>query len=237
VKGRPGIAVRCLCLLGLASLPLTGCGSEANEAVTSQSIATVPSSLNLLAGGGFEQGDLEHWTLYRASGVRLDIDSSARSRGKSSLGVSGRAAQVKTSVTVRQSAILLPSTRVGSQYVLTLRVKTSDLSRRVPVEMKLSYRDESYDFCVGERRGAPLGIPRGTTNDWIELKIQAIARKPLDAVEVFLLDSGPGPLSGSAWVDDVRLQASAAPPSRGVLKNVHCTLGRESAGPSIDSAP
>ena len=204
MKGRPGmrdVTVRCLCLLGLASPPLTGCGSDANEAVTSRTARDRAVILNLLAGGGFEQGDLEHWTLYRASGVRLDIDNSARSRGESSLGVSGRAAQVKTSVTVRQSAILLPSTRVGSQYVLTLRAKTSDLSRRVPVEMKLSYRDESYDFCVGERRGAPLGIPRGTTNDWIELKIQAIARKPLDAVDVFLLDSGPGPLSGSAWVD------------------------------------
>lgn len=236
MKDQPGrglhtVRVRCLSVLGLATLSLSGCGTEANEAVTSQSIVTVPSSLNLLAGGGFEQGDLDDWSLYRVDGVSLAIDNATRWRGERSLRVSARAARVKTSVTVRQPAILLPSTRVGSQYSLTLRAKTRALSRRIPVEMKLSYRDESYDFCVGERGGAPLGIPRGTTNEWIELEIQAIARKPLDAVEVFLLDSGPGRLSGSVWVDGARLQASAASPRGEALKNVNCTLGRDSPGP------
>jgi hypothetical protein len=213
-------------VLWLAILSLGGCSTGSNERVTSESIVTVSPSLNLLAGGGFEQDNLDDWSLYAPARVTFTIDHVTRWRGQSSLRVSARVAQVQTSVTVRQLAILLPNTRVGSLYTLTLRAKTRQLSRQVPVEMKLSYRDKSHDFCVGELEGARLGIPRGTTNDWIPMKIQAIARKPLDSVEVFLLDSGPGRLSGFAWVDDVRLRTSASP-SREVLQEVHCTQGRD----------
>ena len=232
MKGQPGAGAPiatacCLTVLGLAMLLPAGCSSESNDAVTSESIVTVSPSLNLVAGGGFEGDDIDKWSLYEEGGVTLATDNETHWRGESSLAVSARAAQVETSVTARQAAVLLPVTRVGSQYTLTLRAKTRQLSRQVPVEIKLSYTDDSYDFCVRERGGAPLGIPRGTTDDWIQVEVQAIARKPLDAVEVFLLDSGPGRISGSVWVDDVRLRASAASPSRNALKKVSCTLGRD----------
>ena len=232
MKGQSGAVariatVRCLTVLGLAMLLPAGCNSESNDAVTSESIVTLSPSLNLVAGGGFEGEDIDNWSLSQEGGVRFAIDNETSLRGESSLAMSARAARVKTSATVRQVGVLLPVTRVGSQYTLTLRAKTRQLSRQVPVEIKLSYTDDSYDFCVRERGGTPLGIPGGTTVDWIQVEVQAIARKPLDAVEVFLLDSGPGRISGSLWVDDVRLRASAASPSRNALKKVRCTLGRD----------
>ena len=74
--------------------------------------------------------------------------------------MSARAARVKTSATVRQVGVLLCDSR-GFAIHPDPSGKDKAAQSGVPVEIKLSYTDDSYDFCVRECGGTPLGIPAG----------------------------------------------------------------------------
>ena len=70
----------------------------------------------------------------------------------------------------------------------------------------MNYKDRSYQFFSSRRAGSgPSPITRGALG-WRLVAVEAIARKPLASIDVFLFDSGPGPLDGSVWFDEPDLR-------------------------------
>ena len=50
-----------------------------------------------------------------------------------------------------------------------------------------------------------LSIPRYTAQFWVVATASGRTRKPLRAIQVYLFDTGPGRLLGSAWIDGASL--------------------------------
>jgi hypothetical protein len=112
-------------------------------------------------------------------------------------------------VVLQQDVTALPSYAAGSQYALRFRVRTINLNRRLPTELKLNYAGGGYRFFRGRplraRTTSGAGIPSGTSAGWIPIVVTATAWFPLQSINAFIIDSGPGPLSGRVWIDDIEL--------------------------------
>jgi hypothetical protein len=106
----------------------------------------------------------------------------------------------------------LPGPHQGRANRLVLRARTRRLNRRIQVELKLVYENGRFDFFLGRAvAGSPglpksgVGVPPGTWRRWITVRVDAVARRRVDAIQVFALDSGPGPLGGTVWIDGLEL--------------------------------
>jgi hypothetical protein len=189
------------------ALIVGGCSARSAERVTSFSIAPLGSGSNLLGDGGFEQPGLGVWSLTSVSGVSATTDRRIHAEGSQSLRLTAVAAAVPHSVVLEQSVSVLPSTGAGARYVLKVLVRTSQLNRRIETELKLTYAGGGYAFFRGHTRfrGRP-GIPPGTSRGWLSVVVRATARFPLQAVEAFIVDTGPGNLNGTVWLDGADLR-------------------------------
>jgi hypothetical protein len=191
----------------LTTAVLEACNTNSAQRVTSMSIAPRPRGSNLLSDGGFEQPGTGAWVVNSVRGVSLDSDRAIRAGGVQSLRLRAIHAVVPASIAIEQNVSALPQTHAGARYVLHLQVRTAHLNRRVHTELKLNYAGGGYAFFSGRPiTGKRAGIPRGTSARWRTVIVHATARYPLESIDAFVLDTGPGKLNGSVWLDDADLR-------------------------------
>jgi hypothetical protein len=197
----------------MISVGIAACGGVA-DSVTSESIVDrgkVPSPE--LANSSFEEGTLTPWQIAGEEYAGFAITRQLSWEGQRSARISARGRRVRGSVLVGQIAGVAGARR-GSRYRLVIRARTRRLNRRVQVELKLIYDNGKFDFFLGRAvAGSPglpesgTGIPPGTWRHWITVKVDALARRRVESIQVFAFDSGPGLLRGTVWIDSAELSS------------------------------
>jgi hypothetical protein len=203
-----GAVVAAITALGIAA-----CGDEPGS-VTSESILGREDARSPeLANSSFEEGALTPWNIAGRRYASFAVTRRFTWEGQHSLRIGALGRRVRGSVLVGQIAGVANAPR-GSRYRLVTRVRTRRLNRRVQVEIKLIYDNDSFDFFLGRAvAGSPglpesgTGIPAGTWRRWITVEANAVAKRPVEAVQVFAFDSGPGLLRGTAWIDSAELSS------------------------------
>ncbi len=213
-----------------AAVPLGGCSASSDQRVRSRSIVALPANINLLGDGGFEQPGLGPWGMRSAPNIRVRIDRKVHFSGSQSFELRAAHAHVARSVVLEQEVDAPPRRGPGSRYTLRMRVKTARLNRAVQTELRLNYAAGRYEFFRGvtshPRRGSTprdsssprppsrlpkrlrgRGIPPGTSAGWLSIVVHATARLPVQSISVLVLDTGPGRLAGTIWLDNVELRA------------------------------
>lgn len=182
---------------------LAGCGGQSYKEVTRKSIVEVGLPANLLMNPGFESGRLNPWAAMWPRRARVKVTSAAAHSGKDSLRISLHRVAHDETVSISQSVALLPIRSGGTNYKMSMWVRTRALSKPVPISMRLGYGDGSYAFVTGDVGEPPVFIPKGSA-DWTELKITTAASETLSNVTVFPVDS-PANFKGTLWIDDIAL--------------------------------
>lgn len=169
-----------------------------------------------LANSSFEEGTLTPWQIAGERYASFAVTRRVSWEGRHSVRIRARGRPVRGSVLVGQIARAAEAAR-GSRYRLVIRARTRRLNRRVQIELKLIYDNESFDFFLGRAvAGSPglptsgTGIPPGTWRRWITVQVDAVAKRRVEAIQVFALDSGPGLLRGTVWLDSAELTGRAA---------------------------
>lgn len=168
-----------------------------------------------LANSSFEEGTLTPWQIAGERYASFAVTRRLSWEGRHSVRIRARGRRVRGSVLVGQIARAAEAAR-GSRYRLVIRARTRRLNRRVQIELKLIYDNESFDFFLGRAvAGSPglptsgTGIPPGTWRRWITVQVDAVAKRRVEAIQVFALDSGPGLLRGTVWLDSAELTGRA----------------------------
>jgi hypothetical protein len=212
-----GAVVAAITALGIAA-----CGNEPGS-VTSESILgredarSVPGREDArspeLANSSFEEGALTPWHIAGRPYARFAVTRRFTWEGQHSLRIGALGRRVRGSVLLGQVAGGANARR-GSRFRLVTRVRTRRLNRRVQVEIKLIYDNDRFDFFLGRAvAGSPglpesgTGIPAGTWRRWITVEANAVAKRQVEAVQVFAFDSGPGLLRGTVWIDSAELSS------------------------------
>lgn len=197
----------------LAALGLGACGgddgdeSTPTDGVTQETIVD-PAAIvtNLVGNGGFSV-DTEGWTISTPKAISIDVTSEESYEGDESLMLEADADHAPDEAGVASQTIAtVPNYDEGAHYFLSLQAMSKDLSRDVPVEVRLLYSDNSSDFFVAGQAGLTTGIPKDTDGKWVELTALVVARKPIEQIDVYAFDTGVEKLTGTAWVDDIRLR-------------------------------
>ncbi len=129
-------------------------------------------------------------------------------RGHASLMLRGTGKAAVGSTFVEQSLDALPSASSGTVYDFGFVALRHHLSRTVEAWIKLYYVDGSYEPVLAHPlhgRLSASGIPAGSDRGWQAYGAEARAVKPLLAVELFICDTGSGPLTGTVQISDVSL--------------------------------
>jgi hypothetical protein len=195
----------------IASAVIAACGGTA-DSVTSESIVDRGSAPSpRLANSSFEEPTITPWQVLGKKYARFAVTREWAWEGERSARIRARGRRVRGSVLIGQIVTLAEAAR-GSRYRLVIRARTRRLNRRVQAELKLIYDNGKFDFFLGRAvAGSPglpksgTGIPPGTWRRWITVKVDAVARRRVRAIQVFVFDSGPGPLRGTVWIDGVEL--------------------------------
>jgi hypothetical protein len=197
----------------LASAVIAACGG-ASESVTSESILDRGNAQSpRLANSSFEEPTLSPWQVLGQRYARVAVTRRLSWEGQRSVRIDARGRRVRGSVLLAQ-IVAVADAPAGSRYRLVVRARTRRLNRRVQVELKLVYDNGKFGFFLGRAvAGSPglpkagLGVPPGTWPRWITVTVDALARRRVDAIQVFALDSGPGPLRGTIWIDGLELSS------------------------------
>jgi hypothetical protein len=203
-------AVRAV-VAAITAVGIAACGdgtaSMSSDSIVDRETAPRPQ----LANSSFEEGALPPWQVAGQKYARVAVTRELSWEGQYSARVRARGRRVNGSVLIAQIAGSVKAGR-GSRYRLVLRARTRRLSRPVQVEIKLVYDNAKYDFFPGRAvAGSPglpksgKGIPPGTWRRWITVRAKAVARRPVEAIQIFAFDSGPGRLRGTVWIDGVEL--------------------------------
>ena len=186
-----------------------GTASMRSDSIVDREVAPSPE----LPNSSFEEGALPPWQTAGQEYASIAVTRELSWEGQYSARVHARGRRVKGSVLIGQVAGSGEAAR-GSRYRLVLRARTRRLSRPVQVELKLIYDNKKYDFFLGQAvAGSPglpksgTGIPPGTWRRWITVKVDAVARRRVETVQVFAFDSGAGRLRGTVWIDSVELSS------------------------------
>ncbi len=165
---------------------------------------TAPSGL---ANGDFVTPVDETWTIHMSRIARVERDRMVSASTPGSLRIDGTGRRDVDPTLVYQPVQPLASRSVGTVYTINLVARTHELRRPLAVEIKLEYRDGSYEFFVAAPQGrrAAEGVPAGSRPDWVPLESRAVARKPVRALTIYAVDTGVTALHGTAWIDDVTL--------------------------------
>jgi hypothetical protein len=168
-----------------------------------------------LANSSFEEGTLTPWQIAGQRYASFAVTRQLSWEGQHSVRIRARGSRVRGSVVVGQIAGFTEAAR-GSRYRLVIRARTHRLNRPVQAEIKLIYDNEGFDFFPGRAvAGSPglpkssTGIPPGTWRRWITVQVDAVARRRVEAIQVFAFDSGPGLLRGTVWIDSAELTSRA----------------------------
>jgi hypothetical protein len=167
--------------------------------------AATPSGL---VNGDFATPLSETWSIQPGRIARVTRDPHVFSRTPASLRVDGRGGRNRVPSLVFQTPERLVSHAAGTVYTVDLLARTMRLSRPLSVETKLDYRDGTYEFFFATPQGPSQpagGVPAGTSRGWIPLESRAVAKKPVQRLTFYAVDTGSAPLKGSAWIDDVTL--------------------------------
>lgn len=206
---RPAIT---LLALILAALGVAACGDDGDETgatdgVTRETIVDPSAVVSNLVGNGSFSVDTEGWTISTPKGISIDSTDQESYEGDESLELEADADEAPDEAAVASQTIAtVPNFDEGAHYFLSVQAMSKDLSRNVPVEVRLLYADESSDFFVAGEAGLTNGIPKDTDGKWVELTALVVARKPIDQIDVYAYDTGVEKLTGTAWVDDLRLR-------------------------------
>lgn len=162
-----------------------------------------------LRNAGFSLPLASDWYIEAAPNARIERDPRVGLSPGGSLRLVGtRRTAKRPSIAIQQT---VPRYRGrGTSYALQGVARTRKLSRAVAMELKLTYGDGTHTFAPATTRvafrGKRSGIPPGSSSTWIPLQAVALARKRVASVEVFAVDTGPKRLSGTVWVDDLRIE-------------------------------
>jgi hypothetical protein len=197
----------------IAAVGITACGGG-TDSLTSDSIVDRGEVQSPeLANSSFEEGMFEPWQIAGERYARFSVTRRVSWEGEYAAMIRARGRRVRGSVVVGQIAGGAEAAR-GSRYRLVVRARTRRLNRPVQVEIKLVYNNDKSDFFVGRAvEGSPglpksgTGIPPGTWRRWITVNVDAVARRPVEAIQIFAFDSGPGRLRGTVWIDSVELSS------------------------------
>ncbi len=226
---RPRLHLIPLATILSVAVALGGCGARSNQRVRSMSIVSLPASINLLGDGSFGQAGFGSWLVRGTAKIRVRIDRNVHLPGSHSFELIADHAHIARSVVLEQEVDAPPRRQRGSMYTLRLRVKTIGLNRSVQTELRLNYADGRYEFFRGAtsrpqrsarrhhrslrapnrlpKRLRGRGIAPGTSAGWLQLVVRATARSRVRSISVFALDTGPGRLDGTIWVDNVVLRS------------------------------
>jgi hypothetical protein len=206
------VRARLLAALMLLAVVLSGCSARSDSAVTTQSIAEIPTSENLLFNPAFTRSKIAAWhvILPRRGSAYL-----VRSGGHRVLVISASAPGGTGLLLVHQTSALLPVHAVGSQYVLRVQLRRSNVSRTIYTELRLNYAGGGYGFFYGTpmTSASPPAQPgiRGTTPGWVTVVVHARAQLPVESIEAMLADSRPdSPFSGSVAIGQPDLRAGTS---------------------------
>jgi hypothetical protein len=199
----------------ITAMAIAACGSEP-DVVTSESILGGENARSPeLANSSFEEGTLTPWQIAGQPYASFVLTRRLSWEGQRSLRIRARGKRVRGSVLVGQIAGVANAAR-GSRYRLVIRARTRRLNRRVQVEIKLIYDNDRFEFFLGRAvagsTGLPksgTGIPAGTWRRWITVEANAVAKRRVEAIQVFAFDSGPKPLRGTVWIDSAELTSWA----------------------------
>jgi len=172
-----------------------------------------------LANASFEKRTLTPWQIAGKQLASFGITEGASWGGQRSAKIRVRADRVRHSVVLAQLVPSAAGDARGSRYRLVMRVRTRDLSRAVPTFIKMKYDDGNFDLFPGRAATAAASararIPPGTSRGWITITVDAVAKRRIAAMGVYLFDSGPGPLRGTVWIDGAELSRREAKPREG----------------------
>lgn len=200
-------------LVVIAAVALSACGDDNNDETSASQQVTRETVVdddvlvsNLVGNAGFSVGT-EGWTISTPDDISIDSSDDESYEGDESLKLEADADKApKEAAVAAQTIATVPETKPGTQYFLSAQAMSKDLSRPVPVEVRLLYPDESSDFFVAGPSGLTTGIPKDTDGKWVQLTALVVAKKPIDQIDVYAFDTGLEKLTGTAWIDDIRLR-------------------------------
>jgi hypothetical protein len=157
--------------------------------------------------GDFTTPISDTWTIQKGGIATARRDSSVSNSPPASLRIKGTGSASRVATTVYQTVSQLTSHAKGTTYTIDFLARSDALSRPLLVDAKLVYTDGSYQFFVAMPRSqsGAAGIPAGSSQGWVPLETQAIARKQVASLVIYAADTGVTRLRGSAWIDDVTL--------------------------------
>jgi hypothetical protein len=176
-----------------------------------------------LANASFEERTLTPWQIAGKQHASFGVTDETSSEGRRSAQIRLHAAQVRHSVVLGQLVQGAAGDARGSRYRLVMRVRTRDLSRAVPTSIKMKYGNGNFDSFPERAATAAspasaksrTAIPPGTSQGWITITVDAVAKRRIAAMGVYAFDSGPGPLRGTVWIDSAKLSGREAKPREG----------------------
>jgi oligosaccharide repeat unit polymerase len=150
----------------------------------------------LIDNGGFEYTGNDAWAARRSPNATFLRDRRVAHSGTRSMHVRGTGRASGAPAFLVQRVIAVPRNEAGTTFELRVAARQRGLTRRVAVEVKFDYRDGSHEFFS-------RAIRPTRDRSWQIVKVAAIAKKPLAAIDVFPADLGTIPLKGELWLDDV----------------------------------
>jgi hypothetical protein len=195
----------------MATAVIAACGGAGDPVISESIVDRGDAQSPRLANSSFEEPALTPWQVLGREYAKFALTRRLSWEGQRSLRIDARGRRVSGSVLLGQ-ILGVAGAAPGSRYRLLIRARTRRLNRRVQVELKLIYENGRFDFFLGRAvagsSGLPkagVGIPPGTWRRWITVRVDAVARRRVDAIQVFALDSGPGALRGTVWIDGLEL--------------------------------
>ena len=218
-QARNGGVVAVIVTAGLAGCGPCGDNGDSESSDGSKKMPQGPE----LANASFEKRTLTPWQIAGKQQASFGVTDETSSGGRRSAQIRLRAPRVRHSVVLGQLVPGAAGRARGSRYRLVMRVRTRDLSRAVPASIKMKYDNGNFDLFPGRAAKAAspalarsrTGIPPGTSRGWITITADAVAKRRIAAMGVYVFDSGPGPLRGTVWIDSAKLSRLEPNPREG----------------------
>ena len=172
-------------------------------ALVATSAARAEEASDPINNGGFESGQMTPW---KTDSAGFAADTSTKHSGNRSLKVTG--GPEARSLTGGKFPI-----DIETVYTVALWIKTQDISTPDGVSVKIFQRNDStgwnswYPTTHNDQPVEHRVIKTGGTQDWTEHRFSFTPDAAAEFVEVSLeIDAG---ITGTAWIDDVSLSATA----------------------------
>jgi oligosaccharide repeat unit polymerase len=166
---------------------------------------TPPAKPNLLENGYFTWPLPGTWA--SASNGVVTVARGRSQRGYA-LDVVGTGLSKAGSTSVVQTVSAIPDHNKGASYTLSVRTERLHLKRALPIELRATYIDGTYEFV-------DTTIPPGNDRATRLRTATLTAKKRLLGLAAFVLDSGPSAVLGGVRITDAKLSLSHQKPITG----------------------